>query len=41
MPSGPWLRGPAGFPPGGVVGVLVDYANTGTHLSADNVHYVK
>jgi hypothetical protein len=24
MPSGPWLRGPAGFPPGGVVGVLVD-----------------
>jgi hypothetical protein len=24
MPSGPWLRGPAGFPPGGVVGVLVE-----------------
>jgi uncharacterized protein (TIGR00369 family) len=24
MPSGPWLRGPAGFPPGGVLGVLID-----------------
>jgi hypothetical protein len=24
MSSGPWLRGPAGFPPGGVVGVLVE-----------------
>ena len=24
MPSGPRLRGPDGFPPGGVVGLLVD-----------------
>ena len=24
MPSGPWLCGPAGFPPGGVLGVLID-----------------
>jgi uncharacterized protein (TIGR00369 family) len=24
MPTGPWLRGPAGFPPGGVLGVLID-----------------
>jgi uncharacterized protein (TIGR00369 family) len=24
MPTGGWLRGPAGFPPGGVLGVLID-----------------